>query len=167
MRMRILLQAGMLLYGAAVAAGAQSLPNGRIELQITDKAGGIPSSAWVRIDPTTSQSQRILNVDSNGRLVIELAAGLHEITVSATGFADESLKPNIQSGETASIHVALRLNSVCSPCIVMPDDPATTMPVETVPPGENKPVLISNEPLPAIHLKALRVKPHRFWHFWR
>lgn len=162
MRMRILLQAGVLLVGAAVAGSAQSSSKGRIDLQISDKSGAPVNSASVEIDPNTPKSKGPLMVDWKGRRLLELAAGPHEIRVSCPCSNAERIRADVHAGETQSIHAVLQLVPNC----VVPAY-LDIIPVQIVPPGDYKPVDIPYEPLPAIHLKALRVKPHRFWHFWR
>lgn len=166
MRMRILLQAGMLLLGVA-AGSAQSLPNGHIELRVSNESGAAVGNATVQIDPDSPESHGAQETDSNGRLVIELAAGLHEIRVSAPCFSETDIEFKVQAGEAASIQIPLTLESVRESCPVQEEDLDLIIPVQAVPPGDYKPVYIPNEPLPAIHLKAPKVKSHRFWHFWR
>src|SRR5437867_3220435 len=101
-----------LAFEGILTASAQQAATANLNGTVKDPNGALVAGAKVVLKHTDTGASREVTSNDHGAFVItNLAAGIYEVKVQATGFAERTVKDvDLQVGQTANLDIALAIN---------------------------------------------------------
>jgi len=113
----MLICAGIFLPFCLSLLAQESVKATSIVLVVKDQTGGKVQGAHVRIWPLPSKMEKVLDTDSDGKLLLDVSPGSYDLTVEFPGFVTATKSIEAKYATHQTIDIVLRAGS-CSPCVI-------------------------------------------------
>jgi hypothetical protein len=140
----------------SVELSAQRASQGKVTIQVTEIAGVVTQGARIEIDPSPSKPESVFETDSQGRVVLDLPAGVHVLSITFPLFKRWTRQIDVQSGVSQMVDAKLGSGGTIIDWVTAGPSPSVW------PLGTPEPVFLPTRPMQVLDPLPTR-KAKRHW----